>query len=122
MTTAGLRAKWPVIEVRPISVVPGPWSLVRGRHRLLLAGQRHERVERLRIGERVPGCRNLRGHAAEDPLERDLELLAGKRAGYAGHGSDAVRHMARRQLLAQRGPETRPQIVVQPALARRWLR
>ena len=55
------------------------------------AGDGDEGVERLRVGERAAAGGDVGGRAREDPLHRDLELLAGQGAS----GSSARRRSGR---------------------------
>src|SRR4029450_9486104 len=58
--------------------------------------------------------RLLQRDAGQDPLDRDLELLAGQGPGDLGDGLDAVGDVAGGQLGPDRGPDAAAQLVVQP--------
>ena len=70
-----------------------------------LGGERRERVERLRVRERVAAGHALRRLAHQDPLHRHLEELPGERARNGVDRGDPIGDVPRRAVVANAPPQ-----------------
>src|SRR5437763_10487451 len=80
----------------------------------LPGGHAGEDVEARRVDHRPGAHRLVEGSPGQDPLDRDLQLLAVERPRHLRDGADLVGHVARGELLAQAGRDAPAQAVVQP--------
>src|SRR5436190_13399321 len=74
---------------------------------------RHKGVDRVGVRQCVQAQDIVALGALEDLLDRELELLAGQRAGDGRDRLDRVGHVPRRKRRAQRAGDLRAQLVVQ---------
>ena len=88
------RREGPVRRRRDAAVTGGPRA---DRPGCRFGGHPDELVEAVGVGQGVPGHGRIDRHAAEDPLDRDLALLAVEGARHRGHPDHHAGYVPRRQ-------------------------